>query len=252
MKKITIFLFMQFLFVQTNMFSQVEYAITIEDSEGNMISNNQVLEFNSVEYPEASFTYKVRNNTTETIRVRVEVESFSGTDGSLMELCFGECYFGVSLGQSYPINNAQPFVYIAPGETQIADGDHFFNSDLGNGDTPVEYTFRFYMSDENGDGVMSQAELQTEYRIGYYYSSTLSTLSTNDINFQVSYNSEKLNIISPINCKLRINDIAGRLINTHNINYGFNSFDYNDIKGKVLIFNFKLSDGNLFSKKFIF
>ena len=156
-----------------NVFSQVEYAITVEDLDGNTFYDNQILQFDTLEYPDASFTYKVRNNTSETIRVRVEVESFSGTDGSMMELCFGECYFGISEGQSYPINNAQPFVYIGPGETQIADGDHFYNSDPGDGNIPVEYTFRFYISDENGDGVVSQAELQTDYTIGYYYSSTL-------------------------------------------------------------------------------
>lgn len=252
MKKFTILLFIQFLFVQTNMFSQVEYAITIEDSEGILISDNQVLEFNSVEYPEASFTYKVRNNTTETIRVRVEVESFSGTDGSLMELCFGECYFGVSLGQSYPINNAQPFVYIGPGETQIADGDHFFNSDPGDGNIPVEYTFRFYISDENGDGVVSQAELQTDYTIGYYYSSTLSVTDVNDTNFQISYNSKLLNIISPTDCKLEIFDIQGKLVNTHELNFGVNSIFNQNLEGKVFIFKFQFSDGNHHFKKFIF
>ena len=223
MKKIPLLLFAYSIFVSVNVFAQVEYAITVEDLDGNSLSDNQILQFDTLEYPDASFTYKVRNNTSETIRVRVEVESFSGTDGSMMELCFGECYFGVTQGQSYPINNAQPFVYIGPGETQIADGDHFFNSDPGDGNIPVEYTFRFYISDENGDGVVSQAELQTDYTIGYYYSSTLSMTDVNDTNFQISYNSKLLNIISPTDCKLEIFDIQGKLVNTHELNFGVNS-----------------------------
>ena len=252
MKKIPLLLFAYSIFVSVNVFSQVEYAITVEDLDGNSLSDNHILQFDTLEYPDASFTYKVRNNTSETIRVRVEVESFSGTDGSMMELCFGECYFGVTQGQSYPINNAQPFVYIGPGETQIADGDHFFNSDPGDGNIPVEYTFRFYISDENGDGVVSQAELQTDYTIGYYYSSTLSVTDVNDTNFQISYNSKLLNIISPTDCKLEIFDIHGKLVNTHELNFGVNSIFNQNLEGKVFIFKFQFSDGNHHFKKFIF
>jgi len=252
MKKIPLLLFAYSIFLSVNVFSQVEYAITVEDLDGNSLSDNQILQFDTLEYPDASFTYKVRNNTSETIRVRVEVESFSGTDGTMMELCFGECYFGVTQGQSYPINNAQPFVYIGPGETQIADGDHFFNSDPGDGNIPVEYTFRFYISDENGDGVVSQAELQTDYTIGYYYSSTLSVTDVNDTNFQISYNSKLLNIISPTDCKLEIFDIQGKLVNTHELNFGVNSIFNQNLEGKVFIFKFQFSDGNHHFKKFIF
>tara|TARA_B100001175_G_C19357902_1_gene565644 strand:- start:166 stop:924 length:759 start_codon:yes stop_codon:yes gene_type:complete len=252
MKKIPLLLFAYSIFLSVNVFSQVEYAITVEDLDGNSLSDNQILQFDTLEYPDASFTYKVRNNTSETIRVRVEVESFSGTDGTMMELCFGECYFGVTQGQSYPINNAQPFVYIGPGETQIADGDHFFNSDPGDGNIPVEYTFRFYISDENGDGVVSQAELQTDYTIGYYYSSTLSMTDVNDTNFQISYNSKLLNIISPTDCKLEIFDIQGKLVNTHELNFGVNSIFNQNLEGKVFIFKFQFSDGNHHFKKFIF
>jgi len=252
MKKIPLLLFAYSIFVSVNVFAQVEYAITVEDLDGNSLSDNQILQFDTLEYPDASFTYKVRNNTSETIRVRVEVESFSGTDGSMMELCFGECYFGVTQGQSYPINNAQPFVYIGPGETQIADGDHFFNSDPGDGNIPVEYTFRFYISDENGDGVVSQAELQTDYTIGYYYSSTLSVTDVNNTNFEISYNSKLLNIISPTDCKLEIFDIQGKLVNTHELNFGVNSIFNQNLEGKVFIFKFQFSDGNHHFKKFIF
>ena len=252
MKKIPLLLFVYSIFISANVFSQVEYAITVEDLDGNSFSDNQILQFDTLEYPDASFTYKVRNNTSETIRVRVEVESFSGTDGTMMELCFGECYFGVTQGQSYPINNAQPFVYIGTGETQIADGDHFFNSDPGDGNIPVEYTFRFYISDENGDGVVSQAELQTDYTIGYYYSSTLSVTDVNDTNFQISYNSKLLNIISPTDCKLEIFDIQGKLVNTHELNFGVNSIFNQNLEGKVFIFKFQFSDGNHHFKKFIF
>ena len=87
----------------------------------------------------------------------------TGTDGSMMELCFGQCFAGVSQGVSYPSNNAEPVVYINPGQTQTSSGDHFFNTDPGNGSDPVEYTFKFYIS-ENGE------QVGVDFRLKYRYS----------------------------------------------------------------------------------
>ena len=72
----------------------------VEDLDGNIFVNNQTVEFSVLDYPDASLGFYVRNTSSETIAMRIEVESMSGTDGSLMELCFGECYFGVTTGTS--------------------------------------------------------------------------------------------------------------------------------------------------------
>ena len=135
----------------------------VEDLDGNIFVNNQIVEFSAVDYPDAALGFYVRNTSSESIAMRIEVESMSGTDGSLMELCFGECYFGVTTGTSYPTNSSMPNVNIEPGQTQASSGDHFFNGDEGDGNTPVEYTFKFYLADETGnqDG--------TAFRIKYRY-----------------------------------------------------------------------------------
>ena len=122
----------------------------VEDLDGNIFVNNQTLEFSAVDYENAVLGFYVRNTSTESIAMRIEVESMSGTDGSLMELCFGECYFGVTTGTSYPTNPSSPNVNIEPGQTQASSGDHFFNADEGDGNTAVEYSFKFYLADENG------------------------------------------------------------------------------------------------------
>jgi len=127
-----------------------ELTFTVEDLDGNTFANNQLLEFSSLEYPDASLGFNVRNTSSEPIGMRIEVEGISGTDGSMMELCFGECYFGVSSGTSYPTSPSMPNVYIEPGQTQPSSGDHFFNMDGGDGNTAVEYAFKFYIADENG------------------------------------------------------------------------------------------------------
>lgn len=252
MKKITIFFLINLLFTQINLFSQIEYAITLEDLEGNSFSDNHVLEFSSVEYPDASFTYKIRNNTNETIRVRVEVESISGTDGSMMELCFGECYFGVTVGQSYPINNAQPYVYIAAGDTQIADGDHFFNTDSGNGNSPVEYTFRFYVSDENGDEVVSQSELQTDFTIHYVYSSSLGLDNFSDTNLFYYLLNDNLFINADSKTSLKIYDFVGKILLEKLLYQGLNSIEVESLKGKNILIYFENKENNKIVTKKIY
>ena len=231
------------------LYSQNEYAFQIENSEGTVILDNETLNFNSVEYPDASFSFFVRNLTDETIFVRSQITSISGTDGSGMEFCFGECYFGVSENFSYPLAS---FVEIESGQIQTSVGDHFYNQDLGDGETPVEYTFRFYMVDSNGDEVVSVPELITSYLVNYSYSSSLSLTQINNINFKILYNSDVLNITSPINCKLEINDILGRKIIDLDLNSGENYFENINLEDKIVVFRFKSSDGNVSSKKFIF
>ena len=72
------------------------------------------------------------------------------------------------------------------------------------------------------------------------------------LHFQISYNSKLLNIISPTDCKLEIFDIQGKLVNTHELNFGVNSIFNQNLEGKVFIFKFQFSDGNHHFKKFIF
>ena len=251
MKNSSILSFIFLILFSVNSFSQIEYAITLEDLEGNSFSDNDILQFDTVEYPDASFTYKIRNNTSETIKVRVEVESFSGTDGSMMELCFGECYFGVSLGQSYPINQAQPYVFIAANDTQIADGDHFFNSDPGNGDVPVEYSFRFYMCDENGDELVSQAELQTDFSINYYYSTSLGLNNLDDLKLVYYILNDKLFINSESNLSLKIYDLAGKIISENLILVGDNLIDIINLSKKHIILSFESEGSQITSKKIL-
>jgi len=251
MKKSSILTLTFLILFSLSSYSQIEYAITLEDLEGNSYSDNDVLQFDSFEYPDASFTFKIRNNISETIRVRVEVESFSGTDGSMMELCFGECYFGVSLGQAYPINQAQPYVFIAANDTQIADGDHFFNSDPGNGDVPVEYSFRFYMCDENGEELVSQAELQTDFSINYYYSASLGLNNLDDLKLVYYVLNDKLFINSESNLSLKIYDLAGKIISENPIFSGYNSIDIMNLLEKHVILTFESEGSQITSKKIL-
>ena len=243
-----IFLFIAL--VLTNMFvsSQNEYAFSLETTDGVVIEDNEILEFSEITYPDASLGFYVRNDSSEDINVKVEVTSMSGTDGSLMELCFGECYNGISANQSYPSNS---FVTIAPNDTQVSSGDHFFNQDPGDGSTPVEYTFRFYMVDGDGNEMASIPELFTELSVGYYYSSTLSVDDFDQINATLSHSNGILKIHSEKQYQLNIYDIRGSLIIEKDIQIGDNYINSSIIPNHMYFLNFIQENGTSIFKKII-
>ena len=224
--------FFSILFVN----SQNEYAFIIESEDGELVQNNQVLEFNSVQYPNASYIFFVRNLTSESINVRAEVLNISGTDGSMMEFCFGECYFGVDLNTPYPLNS---FVSIEPGETQTSVGDHFFNQDPGDGTNPVSFQFRFYMVDDDGNEVMSIPELMTDYFVTYEYQAQSFSLDENfSENLQIFLDQKLLSIISQSEYTISLFDISGKNIFTFQINEGIKSIDVSNISNGIYILKF--------------
>lgn len=224
--------FFSILFVN----SQNEFAFVIESEDGEVLENNQVLEFSSVQYPNASYIFFVRNLTSESINVRAEVLNISGTDGSMMEFCFGECYFGVDLNTPYPLNS---FVTIEPGETQTSVGDHFFNQDPGDGTNPVSFQFRFYMVDLEGNEVMSIPELMTNYFVTYQYQAQSFSLNENfSENLQLYLNQKILTITAPSEYTVSLFDISGKNMLTTKLNEGINSIDVSSIANGIYILKF--------------
>jgi len=243
-----IFLFITLFLTNIFVYSQVEYAFSLETIDGVEIDDNEVLEFSEITYPESSLGFYVRNDSSEDINVKVEVTSMSGTDGSLMELCFGNCYNGISANQSYPSNS---FVTIAPNETQASSGDHFYNQDPGDGTNPVEYSFRFYMVDGDGNEVVSIPELMTEVNVGYYYSSTLSVDGFDQIQGTISHLNGVLTIHSEKQYQLSIYDIRGSLIIEKDIQIGDNYINSSMIPNHMYILNFIEENGASIFKKII-
>ena len=247
MKKNLIIYFL-FWFCSFTVYSQVENAFVIEDSDGFVITDNETLEFDSIEFSDATFNFFVRNLTSDQIFVKAELTSISGTDGAGMEFCFGECYFGVSLGLSYPLSS---YVSIEPGETQVSSGDHFFNQDQGDGTNPVEYSFRFYMVDQNGDEVVSIPELQTDYRVNYMYSSTLGINEYDSSKLKFRFNGNEFIINSNENMYLSMYTIEGKKIFKQNIFIGDNFINFTSTNNKFLILNFETEEKIKFSKKIL-
>ena len=234
--KIKIFFYTITFFSILFLNSQNEFAFVIESEDGEVLENNQVLEFSSVQYPNASYIFFVRNLTSESINVRAEVLNISGTDGSMMEFCFGECYFGVDLNTPYPLNS---FVTIEPGETQTSVGDHFFNQDPGDGNNLVSFQFRFYMVDSEGNEVMSIPELMTDYFVTYQYQAQSFSLDENfSENIQLYLNQKILTITAPSEYTVSLFDISGKNIFTTQLIEGIHSIDVSSIANGIYILKF--------------
>ena len=234
--KIKVFFYTILFFSSLFTNSQNEFAFVIESEDGEILDNNQVLEFNSVQYPNASYTFFVRNLTSEPINVRAEVLNISGTDGSMMEFCFGECYFGIDLNTPYPLNS---FVTIEQGETQTSVGDHFFNQDPGDGTNPVSFQFRFYMVDSEGNEVFSIPELMTDYFVTYQYQAQSFSLDENfSENLQIFLDQKILTISAPSEYTVSLFDISAKNILTTGLNEGINSIDVSNIANGIYILKF--------------
>ena len=59
----------------SNLFSQVENAFVIENSEGSVLADNEILEFSSVEYDDASYNFYVRNLTSDEILLKASFQA---------------------------------------------------------------------------------------------------------------------------------------------------------------------------------
>ena len=248
--KIKVFFYTILFFSSLFTNSQNEFAFVIESEDGEILDNNQVLEFNSVQYPNASYTFFVRNLTSEPINVRAEVLNISGTDGSMMEFCFGECYFGIDLNTPYPLNS---FVTIEQGETQTSVGDHFFNQDPGDGTNPVSFQFRFYMVDSEGNEVFSIPELITDYFVTYQYQAQSFSLDENfSENFQIFLDQKILTISAPSEYTVSLFDISGKNILTTQLNEGINSIDVSYIDNGIYILKFNDDFNRLDYRKILF
>ena len=152
MKKITFLA----LLVSGTLFAQLPY--TVEDAEGNMINDGDVIEFSSFEAPDSKYDFFVNNETNDPINVKIEFVSAVNADGSLFELCWGLCYTEITVGGDYPLGN--DWVTI-DANGQSLPGNHFYNQSDGGG-SPIEYVFRFHMVD--GAGVDIGEDLTFTYR----------------------------------------------------------------------------------------
>ena len=90
----------------------VKAQYVIVDQNGDEITEGMIYETNSLEYDLAELQLYVTNHGSDPINMRIEFVSAVNGNGDGFQLCFGECYIDLDLGQSVPPTPG----FIAPGE----------------------------------------------------------------------------------------------------------------------------------------
>jgi hypothetical protein len=179
---------------------------TLEDADGTLIPDGTILTFNTYEYPDASWDFHVNNTSdSESIRTKIEFVSAINANGSMMELCYGLCYTGISIGQILPPGN--DYVEILPGE-QTGFGNHIYNSDPGNGSDALTYVFRYFQIDDSGN------EIGEDLTVTYFYDPLLGLNDVNSLNFSVNATvvTDELVINTQEELTLQVFDILGKQV----------------------------------------
>ncbi len=204
-----------FLFALTT--ALVSAQFTVETHDGDPIVDGQTIAFNVFGYGVAEIPFYVNNeSTTDQIFMKIEFVSAVNNDGSDVELCFGLCYTGLTIGQSYPPGSE--VVTIEPGQNQNQEGDHFVNLGDGNG-SPIEYVFRFYQVDGAG------SEIGDDLTFTYRYDPNLSVGDQNLVNAKIASTDVKdvLVVEATEATQLRIFDVQGRVVANEQLTAGNNS-----------------------------
>ena len=150
---------------------------TFLDSAGASVESGTVVSFGQgqVGNPAGYYEFFVSNETSEAIFMKSELVSVENADGSSFEICFGLCYTDIAVGQKFPNNGS---VFIDAG-TQTPSGNHLVNT-LDN-DTPMEFVFRFYQTDQAGT-----TELGNDFFITYRFDPTLGVTDNAFLDFEIS------------------------------------------------------------------
>ena len=195
---------------------------TFLDINGATVTSGDVVSFGQgqVGNPAGYYEFFVSNETSEAIFMKSELVSAENADGSSFEICFGLCYTDIAVGQKFPNNGS---VFIDAG-TQTPSGNHLVNT-LDN-DTPMEFVFRFYQTDQPGT-----TELGGDFLITYSYDPTLGMKDNNAIGFDVTATlvSDYINFRSPDNYTLSIYDNRGRTVKKKKITIDTNRMPIGDL-----------------------
>ena len=234
-------LFLGALFVTLGINAQY----TVEDHNGDPVTDNYVLTYGTLTYPEASFDFYVNNvSATETIRMKIEFVSAINADGSAMELCFGLCYTGITVGQSYPPN--AEYVEILPGG-QTLPGNHMYNADPGNGVDMVIYRFRFYQIDMAGN------EIGDALNVYYRYNPLLGINEANELNVNLFATSitDELVLTVDEELDLMVYDLQGRVVKSQKLEIGRQQINMSDLSSQMYLLHFQNNRGVSYTTKVV-
>ena len=222
------------ILVTSPAFAQLEFQV--ETPEGDLINEGDVVAFNVLTSPEAYLDFFVRNLSATPINMKIEFVSAQNADGSEMELCFGLCYTGITIGNSYP--GGPDVITIDPGQTQPTAGDHFYNFDDGGGN-PVNYVFRFYHVDGAGN------EIGGDLSFTYRYDPNLSVTDFSTVNADLGSTviNELLTIDSREELNVTVYNMLGAVVAQYKAVVGRNDFNLSNLSSQMYVVELSNKEG---------
>jgi hypothetical protein len=206
----------------------------VEDHDGNEITDGMIVEFSDYGVPDGSLEYYVTNNGSEDMYMRIEFVSAVNANGDGFELCFGQCYIDLTVGQTVP--PAPQFVIIPAGGI-TPEGNHFAAT-LPSTEIQ-DYNFRFYETDSEGNDIGSSLNFT------YRYDPTLGVNDVNELDISVAstviFNDMQVNAVEELN--MEIYSLQGKLVNSQKINVGQQLINMSNLSSQMYIVKFSNDEG---------
>ncbi|MDR6300917.1 T9SS type A sorting domain-containing protein [Mesonia maritima] len=206
--------------------------LVILDKDDNIIQDNQTFAFGTTDIGTAKLSLHIQNNSSQNIRVKGEVISFTGTNGDNVQFCLGECLKRINVGTVVPENGG--FTIFA-NETTDGNGTYFWNLDDAN--NYIEYKFKIYEID-NSDNQVGDA-----ITINYVYDSSLNTSKKElnklgvDISNTISSNEVNLQLAENVNATFY--DLNGKQLFKKSLERGFQSVNISMLNSGIYLVRFE-------------
>ncbi|MGO3154496.1 MAG: T9SS type A sorting domain-containing protein [Mesonia sp.] len=238
MKKLNLFILALCAFTYSNA------QIVITEENDTPIVNNETYSYSELGIELPIF---ITNQGDEAVRILAEVVNMNNASGSNLQFCVGgTCYANIAIGNTYPLNG--PLILQPGGDN--GQFDHFFSSYPGdNTEAPVDYTFRFYEVDENGN------ELGDLVTFTYLYDSSLSTSNFSMESLGVTLNSsiivDKISFNANAKVSLAVYDLNGKRVESQSFEQGSHQLNAAHLTAGVYLIKFNTADGKQATTKII-
>jgi len=214
------------------LFAQNPYTVT--DQDGEEITEGMIVTFNNHGIPDGSLDYTVTNNSDQDINMRIEFVSAVNADGTGFELCFGQCFIDLVVGQTVP--NAPDFLTIPSGGSNLP-GDHFAAT------VPAtelqDYNFRFYLTDSEG------VDIGNSLNFTYRYDPVLGLNDLRELGVEITstviFNDMEVYALEDMD--MVIYNLQGQLINSQMLSTGNHKINMSYLSPQMYIVKFKTTEG---------
>ena len=217
---------------------------TVAKSDGTPINDGDVFIFGTTTYPDNSLEFVVTNPTNQDMDIVIYVESITNTDGSGFELCFGNCYSGVSPRSYYPSDS--PY-HLAADSSSEPHGNHFLNT-ATNGNLIIEYVLKFTQVDNAGH------QIGMPVTITYRYDQT-AAVKTNHLQgvkiFPTIVKNHRIRVDCTQDLSFKIIDFLGKTSQKGWLTNGLNQINLNNLKTGIYFLILKNNKGEKTYRKII-